>query len=289
MDAGLRIEQTLDSCLAVSERQGCPPLLAQAMRYSIFPGGARIRPRLTLAVAKACGDSQPAMANAAAASIEFLHCASLVHDDLPCFDDADLRRGKPSVHNAYGEPLAVLAGDALIVLAFETLAEAAARQPQRLAALVRVVGAAVGSRGGIVAGQAWESEPAIDCSLYHQAKTGALFAGATMAGAAAAGVAHHDWRWLGEKLGEAFQIADDIRDVAATADELGKPCGQDAAHLRPNYVLAHGLGPALAHLDELVLEAVASIPACPGRTELGTLIGLTAKSFLPKGLQRRAA
>jgi geranylgeranyl diphosphate synthase type II len=289
MDVSHRIEQTLDEALRVAERQDCPPLLASAMRYAVFPGGARIRPRLTLAVAKACGDARPEMANAAAAAIEFLHCASLVHDDLPCFDDADLRRGKPSVHKAYGEPIAVLAGDALIVLAFETLADAAVSQPQRLAALVRVVGAAVGSRGGITAGQAWESEPAIDCSLYHQAKTGALFAGATMAGAAAAGAAHHDWRGLGEKLGEAFQIADDIRDVASTPEELGKPCGQDAAHLRPNYALAHGLGPAIAHLDELVLEAIASIPACPGRTELGTLIGLTAKSFLPEGLQRRAA
>lgn len=289
MDTGTRIEQTLEAALAAGHRQNCPPLLAQAMRHAVFPGGARIRPRLTLAVARACEDTDPAMASAAAAAIEFLHCASLVHDDLPCFDDADMRRGKPSLHKAYGEPLAVLAGDALIVLAFETLAEAPARRPQRLGTVLRVVGGAVGSRGGIVAGQAWESEPAIDCALYHQAKTGALFAGATMAGAAAAGVAHQDWRGLGEKLGEAFQVADDIRDVAATPQELGKPCGQDAAHLRPNYALAHGLGPAIAHLDALVLEAIAAIPDCPGRQDLGTLIGLTAKSFLPESLQRRAA
>jgi geranylgeranyl diphosphate synthase type II len=289
MDTGTRIEQTLEAALAAGHRQNCPPLLAQAMRHAVFPGGARIRPRLTLAVARACEDTDPAMASAAAAAIEFLHCASLVHDDLPCFDDADMRRGKPSLHKAYGEPLAVLAGDALIVLAFETLAEAPARRPQSLGTVLRVVGGAVGSRGGIVAGQAWESEPAIDCALYHQAKTGALFAGATMAGAAAAGVAHQDWRGLGEKLGEAFQVADDIRDVAATPQELGKPCGQDAAHLRPNYALAHGLGPAIAHLDALVLEAIAAIPDCPGRQDLGTLIGLTAKSFLPESLQRRAA
>lgn len=289
MDTGTRIEQTLEAALAAGHRQNCPPLLAQAMRHAVFPGGARIRPRLTLAVARACEDTDPAMASAAAAAIEFLHCASLVHDDLPCFDDADMRRGKPSLHKAYGEPLAVLAGDALIVLAFETLAEAPARRPQSLGTVLRVVGGAVGSRGGIVAGQAWESEPAIDCALYHQAKTGALFAGATMAGAAAAGVPHQDWRWLGEKLGEAFQVADDIRDVAATPQELGKPCGQDAAHLRPNYALAHGLGPAIAHLDALVLEAIAAIPDCSGRQDLGTLIGLTAKSFLPESLQRRAA
>ena len=98
------------------------------LRYAVFPGGARIRPRLCLAVAQACGEDQPAVTDAAAAAIELLHCASLVHDDLPCFDDAPLRRGKPSVHRAFGERLAVLAGDALIVLAFETLARAAVRR-----------------------------------------------------------------------------------------------------------------------------------------------------------------
>ena len=105
-------------------REG-PPLLAAAMRHAVFPGGARIRPQLCLAVARACGDAHPALADAAAAAIELLHCASLVHDDLPCFDDAATRRGQPSVHAAYGERLAVLAGDALIVLAFQTLAAAA--------------------------------------------------------------------------------------------------------------------------------------------------------------------
>jgi geranylgeranyl pyrophosphate synthase len=95
--------------------------LAAAMRHAVFPGGARIRPQLCLAVARACGDSDPALADAAAAAIELLHCASLVHDDLPCFDDAPLRRGRASVHCAFGERLAVLAGDALIVQAFQTL------------------------------------------------------------------------------------------------------------------------------------------------------------------------
>ena len=120
---------------------GCPPRLADALRYAVFPGGARIRPRLCLAVAPACGDDDPAASDAAAAAIELLHCASLVHDDLPCFDDADLRRGRPSVHRAFGEPLAVLAGDALIVLAFETLARGARRCARRgSVALVRIIG-----------------------------------------------------------------------------------------------------------------------------------------------------
>lgn len=122
MDANRRIEQALDAAIAHLEAPGAPPRLAEALRYAVFPGGHRIRPRLCLSVARACGDDDPGASDAAAAAIELIHCASLIHDDLPCFDDAPLRRGQPSVHAAYGEPLAVLAGDALIVSAFETLA-----------------------------------------------------------------------------------------------------------------------------------------------------------------------
>jgi len=101
-----RIERSLSQALAAGESPEGPPLLAAAMRYAVLPGGARIRPRLALAVARACGDDEPDLAAAAAAAIELLHCASLVHDDLPCFDDAPLRRGKPSVHKAFGEQIA---------------------------------------------------------------------------------------------------------------------------------------------------------------------------------------
>ncbi|MFD1280173.1 polyprenyl synthetase family protein, partial [Methylobacterium goesingense] len=187
MDANRRIEQALDTAVAHLEAPGAPPRLAEALRYAVFPGGHRIRPRLCLSVARACGDDDPAASDAAAAAIELLHCASLVHDDLPCFDDAPLRRGQPSVHAAFGEPLAVLAGDALIVSAFETLARGAARSPKRLAALVGLVARAAGSPAGIAAGQAWESEPNVALTEYQQAKTGALFAAATVTGAAAAG------------------------------------------------------------------------------------------------------
>ena len=117
--------------------------------------------------------------SAAAAAIELLHCASLVHDDLPCFDDADTRRGKPSVHAQFGEPIAVLAGDALIVLAFETLAREVVGRARRLARLVSIVAAAVGAPRGIVAGQAWECEAAVPLVDYQRAKTGALFVGST--------------------------------------------------------------------------------------------------------------
>ncbi|HEY5308446.1 MAG TPA: polyprenyl synthetase family protein, partial [Casimicrobiaceae bacterium] len=121
MDSMARIESALSAAVASGEGLGCPPKLVAAVRHAVFPGGARIRPQLCLAVAQACGDDDPALADAAAVAVELLHCASLVHDDLPCFDDATTRRGRASVHSAFGERLAVLAGDALIVNAFQTL------------------------------------------------------------------------------------------------------------------------------------------------------------------------
>jgi geranylgeranyl diphosphate synthase type II len=289
MDAMTRIERSLVAALARTHGPRAPPRLAEAMRYAVFPRGARIRARLCLSVAAACGDDEPAAADAAAASIELLHCASLVHDDLPCFDDAATRRGKPSVHRAFGEPLAVLAGDALIVLAFQTLARAMPRLPQRLAPVLITVGGAVGMPFGIVAGQAWECEPAADLAEYQQAKTGALFAAAAVAGAAAAGAPAEVWRSFGELLGEAYQVADDLRDVACDPDEIGKPIGQDAALGRPSAVQALGLDGAIARLETLAGGAVAAIPPCPGKAELQSLIRLESQRLLPKELARHAA
>jgi geranylgeranyl diphosphate synthase, type II len=283
------IEHTLAATLQASLTAESPPLLAAAMEYAVFPGGARIRPRLSLAVACACGQDDPAIACAAAAAIELLHCASLVHDDLPCFDNAATRRGKASVHRAFSERLAVLAGDGLIVMAFECLARGATARPERLGALVTIVSRAVGMPLGICAGQAWESEPRVSLSAYQQAKTGALFSAATMAGAAAAGHSPEAWRTLGEKLGEAYQVADDIRDVASTALELGKPIGQDVALGRPSAARELGIQGAIARLDYLVAGALAAIPDCPGANELRALIKLEADGLLPKGLQRMVA
>ena len=289
MSASARVEQALAAVVARAEARDCPPRLAAAVRHAVFPGGARIRPRLCLAVAGACGDGQPDVTDAAAAAIELLHCASLVHDDLPCFDDAATRRGRPSVHCAFGEPLAVLAGDALIVLAFETLADGAAGSPGRLVALLRTVAGGVGMSGGITAGQAWECEPEIDLGTYQRAKTGALFAAATMAGAAAAGADRTPWRILGERLGEAFQVADDLHDVTSRAEEVGKPVGRDAILGRPSVALQFGAAAAMDRLGRLVGEAVDSIPACPGASELRLAIRTEVERFLPRHLARRAA
>ena len=281
MDAVTRIERALNGAVALADIAGGPPRLAASLRHAVFPGGARIRPRLCLAVAAACGEDDPALTDAAAASIELMHCASLVHDDLPCFDNAEVRRGRPSVHRAFGEPLAVLSGDALIVLAFQVLARAGGGAPSRLAALIGVLGRAVGVPNGIVAGQAWECEDRIDLAQYQRAKTGALFAAATVAGAAAAGHEAESWRKLGARIGEAYQVADDILDVSADAAAAGKPVGQDQVHGRPSAVARMGLAGAVAHLRALAGEAVESIPPCPGATALRALILLETARLMP--------
>ena len=270
-----RIEAALEAALAL--QQGGPPLLEAAMRDSVFPGGARIRPHLTLAVAQACGGDDLPLAAAAGAAIELMHCASLVHDDLPCFDNALMRRGRPSVFAAHGERLAVLSGDALIVAAYQALAMASAAHPERLLPLMNTLSTGVGAPSGIIAGQAWECEPRVALSEYQRAKTGALFVAATVAGAQSAGAAAEPWRALGECLGEAYQVADDIRDVASDPETLGKPVGQDAALGRPSSAAEHGLTGAIQLFDQLISYASASIPSCRGSAQLRTLIRMESK------------
>jgi geranylgeranyl diphosphate synthase type II len=292
MTAALRIEAVLEAAIVRGEHGEhgtAPPKLVSALRYAVFPGGARVRPNLCLAVAAACGDDNPALADAAAAAVEFLHCASLVHDDLPCFDDAKTRRGKPSVHAVYGQPLAVLTGDALIVMAFDGLARSGASAPIRLPMLLSTITRGVGMPGGIVAGQAWESEPFTPVEPYHRAKTGALFVAATTAGALAAGSDPGPWRELGEKLGAAYQVADDLADAVSTEQDCGKPTGRDVALERPSLVTTLGLKGAYARLEALVGEAVAAIPPCSGAKELRDLVQMQAVRLAPKQPARSAA
>ncbi len=289
MDAINRIEQALHAAVALGEGPGAPPKLAAALRHAVFPGGARIRPQLCLAVARACGDADPRLANGAAAAIELLHCASLVHDDLPCFDDAALRRGVPSVHAAFGERIAVLTGDALIVLAFQYLAQSATHAPQRLPGLLGIVAHRVGSPTGIVAGQAWECEPFVALPAYHRAKTGSLFAACTEAGALAAGADATTWQPFGLCLGEAYQVADDIRDVALAAELLGKPQGRDIALCRPSSATELGLTGAISHFDQLVERAIQAIPSCAGATALRALVRAESERLVPQATVRDLA
>jgi geranylgeranyl diphosphate synthase type II len=260
-----------------------PARLSAALDYALRPGGARIRPTILLSVALACGDDQPEVADAAAAALELMHCASLVHDDLPCFDDADTRRGKPTVHRAFSEPLAVLTGDSLIMLAFEMLARAGAKDPMRSAQLVLLLAQKSGMPDGICAGQGWESEEKIDLRAYHRSKTGALFIAATQMGAAAAGQDPEPWAELGDRIGEAFQVADDLRDALYDAKTLGKPVGQDTRHGRPNAVTLLGVEGAKQRYHDILSRAIFSIPSCPGEGMLAQLVNMQARRVAPVG------
>jgi geranylgeranyl diphosphate synthase type II len=289
MTLAARVERALEGAMRRAEGAGAPPRLAAAMRHSVFPGGARVRPQLSLAVADACGGDAPCLSEGVAAAIELLHCASLVHDDLPCFDNAATRRGRPSTHAAFDVPLAVLAGDALIVLAFETLAIAGVSAPERLAPLLGTITWGVGMPTGIVAGQAWESEPFVAVDTYHTAKTGALFRAATMAGAISAGADPEPWMALGDRLGAAYQVADDLLDAAAQESACGKPTGQDAALRRPSAVADHGFDGAVRRLKGLVEEAAAAVPACAGADDLRELVRGQAMRLAPKPNAHSAA
>ena len=287
----LDCEQYLEEAMAEHATAQCPPLLAQALNYAVFPGGARVRPKICKAVALANNSSDVGLANAAASAIELLHCASLVHDDLPCFDDATQRRGKPSVHAKFGERIAVLTGDALIVAAFQTLATHAihAVRTERVPLVTAIVARGVGAPHGICAGQAWECERSVDLSRYHRAKTGALFVAATCAGAAAAGVDPGPWVNLGASIGEAYQVADDIKDAISDPETLGKPTGIDVKLDRPSAVRELGLDGAVTRLKQCLESGLDSMPACAGQDLLQKIVRAQASRFVPEKIAPVAA
>ena len=276
-----RIEAAIQRHICSAAVHGpAPSGLHKAIDYSVFPGGARIRPVILMSVALACGDDQPATTDAAAAALEFIHCASLVHDDLPCFDNAPTRRGKPTVHRQFSETTAVLAGDSLIVGAFTTLTSQADVDARRACSLVAHLANYTGFPNGICAGQAWEDEAAIDLKSYHLSKTGALFIAATQMGAIAAGYDPDPWQELGARIGQAFQIADDLMDVVCADQDMGKPSGQDAKNNRPNAVSEHGVDGAKQLLNDILGGAIASIPSCPGEAELAKMVQLQSSRLM---------
>ncbi len=281
MNLSTRIENAIRQATADLKGPSGPEKLAAAIDYALFPGGARIRPTICMSVAIACGDDQPTLSNAAAAALEMIHCASLVHDDLPCFDNADIRRHKLALHKAFPQSLAVLAGDSLIILAFETLAKAVQQDSARAAQLLLTLTQRSGVPTGICAGQAWEDEDQIDLSAYHQSKTGALFIAATQMGAIAAGQDAEAWYDLGALIGEAFQVADDLRDSLNDAETLGKPAGQDGRNGRPNAVLQLGVDGAIQRLTDTLAGAIASIPSCPGEARLAQVVRAYAEKLTP--------
>ena len=276
-----RIEAAIQRHICSAAVQGPAPTgLHKAIDYSVFPGGARIRPVILTSVAMACGDDQPTITDAAAAAIEFIHCASLVHDDLPCFDNASTRRGKPTVHRQFSETTAVLAGDSLIVGAFSTLTSQADIDARRACNLVAHLANYTGFPNGICAGQAWEDEATIDLKSYHLSKTGALFIAATQMGAIAAGHDPDPWQELGARIGQAFQIADDLMDVVCADQDMGKPAGQDAKNDRPSAVSEYGVDGAKRLLNDILGGAIASIPSCPGEAELAKMVQLQSSRLM---------
>ena len=286
MEMESRIEAALEQIVAKATVAPCPARLAEAIRYAVFPGGGRVRPGLCLAVSRACGDGEPAVANAAAVAVELLHCASLVQDDLPCFDDAPLRRGQLSLHKRFGEAVSILVGDALIVMAFSAVSAHVARRPAECAEILRALAEAAGAPAGIAAGQAWESEVNVDVGAYHHAKTAALFQVAALAGAIAGGGEPEAWRRVGALLGSAYQVADDLADTLGESGTLGKPIHQDGSKARPSVVTNLGIEGAISRLDELVGQAMQSIPECRGRVSVEEFLRVAAQRLCPPELRK---
>lgn len=240
-----------------------PERLMAAMRHGVLNGGKRLRPFLVMESAALFGADGEA-ASRVAAALECVHCYSLIHDDLPAMDDDDLRRGQPTVHRAFDEATAILAGDALLTLAFDILADEATALPaERRAALVLALARAAGA-GGMVGGQtldleAERSRPDEAGIIRLQAmKTGALIRFACESGAIIAGAAPQDRDRLaefGSAVGLAFQLADDLLDLTADASQMGKATGKDAAAGKATLVALHGTNWARSQLHGLVKQA----------------------------------
>jgi geranylgeranyl diphosphate synthase type II len=256
----------------------CPPRVGEAMRYSLFAGGKRLRPILALAAAEPAGrahgldpDRARALALPAACALELIHTYSLVHDDLPAMDDDTLRRGRPTSHVVFGEGQAILAGDALLTEAFALMSREPADPalaPRKLHA-IRVVADAAGPCG-MVGGQAIDLEAAGSGSAFdadglramHARKTGALIRAAAAAGAIMAGASGEQVRAIeryASELGLAFQIVDDILDVEGASQALGKTAGKDAAAGKPTYPALYGLDPSRRMAADCVDRAIAAL------------------------------
>ena len=208
--------------------------------------------------------------------VQQLHLLSPKHL-VPCLQAAQAELG-------ITRRLAVLGGDALIVMAFDVIGRAGGVNPRRMAKVLAAVAAGVGMPSGIVAGQAWECEPRADLRDYQRAKTGALFTAATMCGALSCGAPAEPWRAFGDSLGEAYQVADDIRDVAGDPAWLGKPVGQDAEHHRPSRAAELGLDGAVRYFEELVRRAQAAVPDCEGAGMLRHLVRQESLRLVPQEL-----
>lgn len=242
-----RVDSALDRCVPPDSQD--PSVIHRAMRYSLFAGGKRIRPLLCIAAADAVSDAPIGIENAACA-LELIHTYSLIHDDLPALDNDDLRRGRPTCHKVFGDAMAILAGDALLTLAFEVLSKLEDTDTERRIALVSELAAASGTVGGMIGGQVNDLEgegkfpTAQLLESIHRAKTGALLRASVRMGGIYAGATGAQLAALtsfGEHVGLAFQIVDDILDVEQPSEALGKTAGKDAAQHKITFPAVYGL------------------------------------------------
>jgi len=243
-----------------------PSSIHTAMRYSVFAGGKRIRPILCIETARIFNDDVSAV-HYPACAIEFIHTYSLIHDDLPALDNDDLRRGKPTCHKKFGEAIAILAGDALLTLAFESIGATPVPAERRVAILTEVATSA-GTVNGMVGGQVADIEaegkrvePQM-LEYIHRSKTAALIRASITAGALCAGASDNDvarLRRFGETIGWAFQVTDDILDVEESSAALGKTAGKDIAQEKATYPAVYGLERSHAIANDLATKAIAEL------------------------------
>ncbi|MFL6276282.1 MAG: polyprenyl synthetase family protein [Blastocatellia bacterium] len=242
-----------------------PTRLHRAMRYSLMAGGKRLRPILVLVAGESFGASTDNLMPAACA-IEMIHTYSLIHDDLPAMDNDDLRRGRPTCHKAFDEATAILAGDALLTQAFRVLAaESPHLNAERQIRVIREISNAASTIDGMIGGQMAdiesEGQPVDETTLeyIHRSKTGALITAPVVVGGLIAGASEPELdklRAYGQRIGLAFQIADDILDVTSTSEQLGKTAGKDLAAHKATYPALHGVEQSEARMQQLVSEAI---------------------------------
>ncbi len=257
-----RIEDVLVRLLPGADQ--VPTALCRAMRYAVLDGGKRMRPLLAYAAGELV-DAAPDTVDAAAAAVELVHAYSLIHDDLPCMDDDSLRRGKPSCHVAFGEAMALLAGDALQALAFGVLAEGRLADPAKACALLAEASGVRGMAGGqaVDLASVGATLSLDELETMHRMKTGALIRASVRLGAACGRPLKGEERAAldayAAAAGLAFQVTDDVLDVEGSAQSLGKTAGKDVAHGKPTFVACLGVATARERAEHLRVEARAAL------------------------------
>lgn len=253
-----------------------PTQLHEAIRWSVFAGGKRVRPAIVIAAGEAFDADRNTLINTAAA-IEMIHTYSLIHDDLPAMDDDDLRRGKPTCHKQFGEATAILAGDVLQTLAFRTIADDVLLSPQQRVHLISLIAAASGTPDGMVAGQQMDLEAEgkelglEGIGAIHRRKTGALISAAARTGALIGNASEQELAAIGEyadKLGLLFQVTDDLLDVTQSTEGLGKTAGKDAAVAKATYPSILGIDETRNAVRSICGEACSALTAIDRNTSM---------------------